>query len=159
MADEVKDQQTKQQTKQPEAQVVLTAKELVELMKGNTEALANAILEARKPYVDPKQEENDELFRQQERDQQARIEQGKKQEQAACEHIVGCNPLSDSKHPSNLTSILWHRCDNSEDIGICTNCQRIFRTTDPDYGEWRRKKSYNKMSMAGQRPIYKVAQF
>jgi hypothetical protein len=160
MADEVKDSQNQQKNmKQPDAQVVLTAKEFLELMKGQNESLANAILEARKPYVDPKQEQNNELFRAQEKAQQERIELSKKQYQESCEHIVGCNPLSDSKHPSNLTSIIWHRFDNGEDIGLCTNCQRVFRASDPDYREWRNKKSYNKQSMAGQRPVYQVAQF
>jgi hypothetical protein len=74
-----------------------------------------------------------------------------RREQANCPHIAGCDRLSEMRDPMGRTSIIWHTSDSSETLGICTNCQRVFRENDPDYAEWRQKPSFNKQSRSGER--------
>jgi len=115
------------------------------------ETLAKAIVDAQKPYIDPKKAENDEMFREQSRRQRKAQMEAIKASQASCPHIAGCNSLSEFPDPHNRTCIVWHQNDATEIIGICTNCQRIFRETDPDYMEWRKKASINRLSKGGER--------
>ena len=76
-----------------------------------------------------------------------------------CDHIAGCNELSEQRDIAGRTSIIWHRNDVGVDIGICTNCQRIFHPTDTvdsrgnSYTYWRKKPSFNKLSAAGHRTM------
>lgn len=113
--------------------------------------MADAIVAAQKPYVDPKKEENDKIFKEQNRRQMEQDRHNKHANQKYCPHIAGCNPLSEVRDHANRTSIIWHVTDSTETIGICTNCQRVFHENDPDYAEWRQKPSYNRMSKSGQR--------
>lgn len=118
--------------------------------------IAEAILESRKPMPDPKaeaQRKNDELFREQEREQQRRTKENRKAIQKACSHIAGSyGDLEDMHH---RTSIAWHRNDVGVEVGICTGCNRIFYPDDPDYSEWRQKKSFCRvMSAAGPRTVF-----
>lgn len=121
--------------------------------------LAEAIIkttEPRETKLTPKQiaeAANEKLFKDNERALEKRKKDNQKAEQTYCEHIAGCSQLGDEKDLRGRTSILWHRNDVSVDIGICTNCQRIFRPDEPDYMAWRRKPSINKLSMAGPRVI------
>ena len=62
-----------------------------------------------------------------------------------CSHLWG----SLGPSPSHLTDIVWHQLNNGIDFGICLNCQRQFWPADPDYVEWRKKPSAQKMSSAG----------
>jgi hypothetical protein len=117
----------------------------------DTAALVNAILESRKPYVDPAQKQTLKAIRTQMRDQRIKIMENMKLEQASCPHLQGSNPLSDFPSPHGLTSIVQHILDTGEMIGVCTNCGRIFRSCDPDYRQWMAKKSGNRMSAAGRR--------
>jgi hypothetical protein len=61
--------------------------------------------------------------------------------------------LSEQRDIAGRTSIGWHRNDIGVDIGICSVCQRIFRPEDPDYAQWRKKPSFNKLSQAGHRNV------
>ena len=121
--------------------------------------LAEAILKTTEPreYVKTTKElaveANEELFKKNEKELERRKKANKEAEQTYCEHIAGCSQLGDEKDLRGRTSILWHRNDVSVDVGICTNCQRIFRPTDPDYMAWRRKPSINKLSAAGSRVV------
>lgn len=133
----------------------ISTRQLLELLaKMNSESsktLAEAIVAAQKPYIDPKVEQNEEMFRAQNRAQMEAERLAKYNEQHNCPHIAGCNPLSELRDPAGRTSILWHRSDSTEWLGICTYCIRVFRDTDPDYNVWRSKPSFNRPSMAGER--------
>jgi hypothetical protein len=117
----------------------------------DTAALVNAILESRKPYVDPAQKATLTAIRKQMREQRLKIMEQMKLEQASCPHLQGSNPLSDFPSPHGLTALVQHVLDTGEMIGVCTNCGRIFRSCDPDYRQWMAKKSGNRMSSAGRR--------
>lgn len=117
----------------------------------NAQLLAKAIVDAQKPYEDPAKKANDEKFKAMDRAQMEQQRLNRIADQKACPHIAGCNPLSEEMHPSGKTAIIKHRLDSSETIGICTNCQRVWRENDPDYGEWMRKPSFNRNSMSGDR--------
>lgn len=101
--------------------------------------------------------ENEKKFRKQSKELQERLRTLRIVEQNKCPHIAGCNFLSEQQDIHGLTSIVWHRTDAGEIIGICTNCQRIFWPKDPDYEIWRKKPSFNKMSGAGYR-ISRISQ-
>jgi hypothetical protein len=133
----------------------ISTKELLELLSkmndNSSNKLAEAIIESRKPYVDPKAEQNEEMFRKQTRAQMAQEREAKRQAQEACPHVIGCNPLSDRYDRNGLTSIIWHRFDSQDISGICTVCQRIFDPGDADYAQWRRLPSANRPSQSGER--------
>jgi hypothetical protein len=103
--------------------------------------------------------ENDKNFREELRRIEARVKYAKKQEQQQCPHVAGCNSLSETQDYHGRTSIVWHRTDLGTDIGICNNCHRLFQPSDSDYLEWRKKPSFNKMSMAGSRLFYNPPKF
>ena len=137
------------------APIVMSQESLLELIgkmnEGIAEKLANALIESKKPYIDPAQESNKEADRASARRQRIRDAANKKADQDNCPHLAGSNSLSDQPDLLNRTSIIWHTSDSSETFGICTNCQRIFRDNDADYVTWRRRPSINKQSRAGER--------
>lgn len=114
--------------------------------------LAAALIDSKKPYVDPGQAENDRMFaestRKNEENKRAMIKAG----QSRCPHLQGCHELS--AEAGNRTSIVQHRFDNNLVIGICTNCQRVFKPGDADYMEWMQKKSGNIPSGSGLRMTF-----
>lgn len=114
----------------------------------SNESLANALLESRKPYVDPRVAENDRLFREQTKEQERRKRAAIEASQKWCEHRAGS--LGDVADPGHRTSIVWHQNDIHSIVGICTICQRQFHEGDEDYMKWRGQKSFNKMSRSGQ---------
>jgi type III secretion system FlhB-like substrate exporter len=118
--------------------------------KGMSE-LAAAIIESRKPYVDPKQLENEKNMREQMRVVNERMHQQILSSQALCPHLQGSNELSDFS--GQLSSLVIHRLDNGVVVGICTNCQKhIFSNDkDPEVQKIFRMKSGNRMSSAGVR--------
>lgn len=117
----------------------------------DTASLVNAILESRKPYVDPAQKTTLQGIRRQMREQRIKIMEQLKLEQASCPHLQGSNPLSDFPSPHGLTSFVQHILDTGEMIGVCSNCGRVVRSCDPDYRVLMAKKSGNRMSSAGRR--------
>jgi hypothetical protein len=129
-------------------------KQLMDQQRAQTEAnqaLAEAIMESRKPYEDPKKKINDEIFKKQENLLTAQLKSNTKFTQDQCEHIAGCNQLSEQKDLYGKTSIAWHRGDIGQVFGVCTVCQRIFHQDDPDFQKWKRMPSFNKMSASGSR--------
>lgn len=128
-------------------QIISTA--VREASKSTSETLAQAILEARKPYKDPAQEENDRVMRENMRETQERIRKEMSLSQDACPHKQGCNPLSEFQSP--LSSFVTHTLDTSEVIGVCTNCGKIIRSTRQEDLKFFRDKSANRRSSAGQR--------
>ena len=114
--------------------------------------IAEALIESKKPYIDPRQAENEANMRKSMHEVHERIQRDIKASQDSCSHLQGANSLSDYPRQFNLTAIVQHKTDVGEIIGICTNCQRIFRQGDPDYIEQMfKRKSGNRMSQAGQR--------
>lgn len=80
----------------------------------------------------------------------------KKNKQDDCPHLQGS--AIRGGYTSELTSIVWHTFEDDPDHqkGICTNCQRIFSYTDPDYKIWHSKPSGNLPSTGGLRPLRKT---
>jgi len=91
--------------------------------------------------------ENQTTLRELLRAQEARRKAAQSREQSLCPHIAGC--LREKAYLSGRTSIVWHRLNTAEEIGICNNCHRYFFPSDPDYRIWRDKPSFNKLSVAG----------
>ena len=98
--------------------------------------------------------ENEKNFRILYQTSESRRKFAKKLEQGLCTHIAGGNPLSETQDVHQRTSIVWHRTDLGIDIGLCTNCQRLFQPSDPDYVKWRTKPSFNRLSAAGVRSFW-----
>src|SRR5882757_7242548 len=124
-----------------QAQLIALLTSLVAGQQQSQSTLAQAIVdgmkEAQKPYLDPKKEENEELFRQQARRIEEQRRSNERASQQHCPHIAGCNGLSTSRDYQGRTCIIWHQLDSGETLGLCTNCQREIRATDPDYQKWR----------------------
>lgn len=89
--------------------------------------LAEAIIESKKPYVDPKKEENERLMREQSKEQFRRQKENIRFSQDRCSHIQGSHPRSDSAHPQNLSAIAKFKLSTGELIGLCTVCGKTFR--------------------------------
>ena len=125
--------------------------------------LAEAILATTKPRETLKtakeiaQEANQKMFDDQAKELRRRQKLNIEADQNNCEHIAGCNPLSEERDVRGRSSILWHKTDAQVVVGICTNCQRFFRPDDPvdargnNYEFYRRKPSINRMSQSGTR--------
>lgn len=127
--------------------------------------LAEAILETTKPRevlktkADLAKEANDKQFDEKAKELRRRQRANLLYNQDNCDHIAGCNELSEQRDIAGRTSIIWHRNDVGVDIGICTNCGRHFHPTDAvdsrgnSYTYWRKKPSFNKLSAAGHRTM------
>lgn len=146
----------------PETSFTLTAADLKDIVQSavgaavaqqakasedNVRMIADALLEARKPYKDPKAKENEDAMRASMRETQDRIRQSITASQDLCPHLQGCNSLSDVT--GDRSSIVLHRLDTGLVIGICTNCQAQFFSDVPEHRVFFQKKSGNKMSAAG----------
>lgn len=160
MAKEANAVETTPQTSVP-APATITMDQLLPLLQAITsqqtsaaevqaKILADAIISAQKPYVDPKKEENEEKFREQMRRQAKQERENLKSSRNICPHIAGSNPLSEFQDQWGRTCIVWHQSPSSEWVGTCLQCQRQFFENDPDYSEWRRKMSICKVSGSGQ---------
>lgn len=112
-------------------------------------SLVEALKDIRKPYKSPAQEENDRVMAEQTRELQERLRRTLELDRANCPHMQGSNALSEEQ--GTRTSIWWHRLDSGTYWGICSNCQRQFWPSDPDYRKWRGMKSGNRASSAGER--------
>jgi len=143
-----------------EALMTLVAQLLVQQQK-QTEAIIE-LSKPREPLKTKAQlaaEANEKLFDERAKEQRRRQKETQAFEQSSCEHIAGCSSLSEQHDIANRSSILWHRNDVGVDVGICTVCQKFFYPSDPPdaqghtYAYWRKKTSFNKMSMAGFRTI------
>lgn len=139
--------------------IVLTPEQLQQIIAGAVESagersariLAEALIESRKPYKDPKQEANEAADRERDRNIRKYMEENLARDRENCQHIQGSNALSEYPNIRMLTSIIHHQTDDGNVIGICTNCQKVWRPGDKDYGVWMRKASGNRMSQSGQR--------
>lgn len=111
--------------------------------------LAKAIIESRKPYVDPRQEENERAMRESMRKVNERMKAQIIASQETCPHLQGSSENSD--FTGQLSSIVMHRLDSGVVVGICTNCQLQIFSDDKDVNVQKifRQKSGNRMSSAG----------
>lgn len=120
-------------------------------------ALTEALIESTKPKERVKTQQelaaeaNEKMFEARSRETERRQRATRDMEQSLCDHIAGGSPLSEQRDIAGRTSILWHRNDVNVDIGICTVCQKIFRPDQPDYLNWRKKPSFNRLSTSGYR--------
>jgi hypothetical protein len=113
------------------------------------EKLAAAIIESKKPYVDPRNAENEKAMRESMRIVNERMHQQVVASQKTCPHLQGSSELSDFS--GQLSSIVLHRLDSGVVVGICTNCQKQIFSDDKDLEVQKifRMKSGNRMSSAG----------
>jgi hypothetical protein len=119
-----------------------------------TQALVDAILEARKPYKDPNRERVMRNVRRKMREQLNKQDAQDAWDQANCQHLQG----SHGRIPGQLTAIIHHVLDNGEMIGICLICQRVFRSCDADYMKQMQRPSGCETSSSGRRSIPNLAE-
>lgn len=111
--------------------------------------LAAAIIESKKPYIDPRQVQNEAAMRESMRIVNERMKAQIIASQSTCPHLQGSSENSD--FTGQLSSIVMHRLDSGVVVGICTNCQlQIFSDdTNVEVQKLFRMKSGNRMSSSG----------
>lgn len=128
----------------------VTRREFAEMLTAlvdSNKRMAEALLESRKPYVDPGRVANEEQDRLGFRLQREAMERNRKAEQNACSHMAGNRG---SKPSSTDTNIHWHTNELGITNGICKSCQRWFTPDDADYAHWRMRPTQDGMpSRAG----------
>jgi hypothetical protein len=129
--------------------VALLTTAITQSQAGNQAQLIAALAEIKKPYENPGDKVLAEQMREHNRQAEARKQANIKAAQDACPHLQGCNEMS--QRTGDMTSIIKHRLDNNQVVGICTNCTRVFMPGDEDYRKQMGRKSGNQMSQAGQR--------
>lgn len=117
--------------------------------ESSAKIIADALIEARKPYKDPRTEANDEMMRKQGRETWERIQREIVASRETCAHLQGSNALSEFQ--GQLGSFVLHQLDTGVVVGICTNCQKQIWSNNPEDHAWFSRKSANRMSRAGQR--------
>lgn len=127
----------------------LIAASVSQAVEQSSKVIAQALIDSRKPYVDPNKAENDRRFRESEREVQARIRAEIEASRDNCEHLQGSNALSEFQ--GQLGSFVLHQLDTGAVVGICTNCQKQIWSNVAEDQKWFKRKSANRMSRAGQR--------
>lgn len=138
-------------------QLTLSVKELQQLIaaavsqsqESSAKIIADALIEARKPYVDPRVEQNNQMMREQQKELHERIKRDIEASRENCPHMQGCNALSEVQ--GQLSAFVMHQTDTGVVFGICTNCQKDIWSNKPEDRKFFSMKSANKMSRAGQR--------
>jgi hypothetical protein len=131
-----------------ELQALISAS-VSQAVEASSKVIANALIESRKPYVDPRTEQNDKVMREQMREVHTRINAEIEYSRKHCAHLQGSNALSEFQ--GQLQSFVMHQLDTGVVVGICTNCQKQIWSNDEADAQWFSKKSANRMSRAGQR--------
>jgi hypothetical protein len=131
-----------------ELQALISAS-VSQAVEASSKVIAAALVESRKPYVDPRAEANDKVMREQMREVHNRINAEIEASRDQCAHLQGSNALSEFQ--GQLGSFVLHQLDTGVVVGICTNCQKQIWSNRKEDAEWFRKKSANRMSRAGQR--------
>jgi hypothetical protein len=131
------------------AAVAAANERATEVMSKGMSELAQALIESKKPYVDPRQTENEKQMRDSMRIVNERMRKQILASQATCPHLQGASEQSD--FTGQLSSIVRHRLDSGVIVGICTNCQMQIFSDDPrpEVQKIFRMKSGNRMSSAG----------
>jgi len=133
-----------------QAIVAAAVKEAVAASQGNNASIAEALKDARKPYVDPKTIANDKSAR---RSMIAAKKQEKERtefyQEKVCPHTMGSSPNSARSLPDSSFAI--HVLDTGEVIGVCTNCQKTISSLNQNGLRWFAIKGGNIRSSAGTR--------
>lgn len=115
------------------------------------EAIAAALLEARKPYVDPRLKVQEEAARKSMRESARVQREAFLEAQKNCHHKKGSNPLSWYSEENN-SSFALHKLDTGEWIGICTNCTKVISSQiSEDAIFFQGSRGTNIRSAAGER--------
>lgn len=131
-----------------ELQALISAS-VSQAVEQSSKVIAQALVDSRKPYVDPRHAENERLFRANDKEVQERIRREIEASRDNCAHLQGSNALSEFQ--GQLGSFVLHQLDTGVVVGICTNCQKQIWSNEPKDAEFFRKKSANRMSRSGQR--------
>lgn len=133
------------------AAVSAAGKENATNMNDMASIIAKALIESKKPYIDPRQKANDAAARRSMISSRAKEQAAFKAAQFNCPHKKGSNPLSWYSDPNN-SSFIIHRLDNNEIIGVCTNCTKVISSQLPeDQPFFRDSRGTNIRSAAGDR--------
>jgi hypothetical protein len=128
--------------------------------KEQADVLASAFKESRKPWVDPKQEENNRNMRESMRQQAKEQRLGKIAEQESCAHLQGSSPLS-AETTGNKSSFCLLKLPTGEVVGVCSNCQMVISNRHPKHLVYFKKKGGNELASSGNRefsgPAYQRA--
>ncbi len=156
MSEETVERKSKQQiTLGIEDLQALISSSVAEALKQSSQTFAAALLESRKPYVDPRQKENEDTMRASMREATERINREIEASKENCPHVQGSNALSEFQGP--MGSFVLHQLDTGVTVGICTNCQKTIWSNEewlanhPEDRKWFQRKNANRMSRAGQR--------
>lgn len=131
-----------------ELQALISAS-VSEAVEQSSKVIAQALIESRKPYVDPRQEQNQKMMQDQQRELHDRIKADIAASRENCAHLQGSNALSEFQ--GQLGSFVVHQSDTGVAFGICTNCQKVIWSNNPADRQWFVRKQANRMSRAGQR--------
>jgi hypothetical protein len=116
----------------------------------NTTALADAIRDSKKPYIDPRAKANDEAMRKSMIASKAEEKQRTSFFQDnVCPHTMGSSESSARALPDSSFAV--HVLDTGEVIGVCTNCQKVISSLKQEDLKFFAKKGGNIRSAAGQR--------
>lgn len=109
--------------------------------------LVQAVIESKRPYADPKVQENEESFRRANRTAHEAMRANRKQAQDNCPHVKGLA----GQRPGSESAFWTHRLDTGETIGICSFCQKVISTLVPEDRRFFAMKGDNAPSSAGNR--------
>jgi hypothetical protein len=144
---------------EPQTPITLTSEQLQNLLaaasapkedNGKFEQLVHAIIESRKPYVDPRTEANEEEFRRSSREQEKNKQIAKANAEAFCPHEKGS-----TGNRSYGESAFWIlRLDTGLTIGVCSQCGKVINSLNPDHTVFFRKRGDNLPGQAGQGRVF-----
>lgn len=136
------------------APVTLTMEQLQQLLtaaagpKDNQfSTLVDAIIESRKPYVDPRRELDDEEFRRTMREQVIAKRRAEENSQRNCPHVKGAT----GSQSYGQSAFWYHRLDTNETIGICSQCQKVISSLIREHAEFFKMRGDNIAGGAGLR--------
>jgi hypothetical protein len=132
-------------------QLLALLAQMVQNQSIKDEKFVDALNKLREPYKDPLQEENQRRAREVEKQQQERQKEQKKRDQDQCPHVKG---ILGDKPSLNESSFILHREDTGLVVGICTACQKVISSLNPEDAKWfKLARSGNRMSGAGVRSL------
>lgn len=125
-------------------QVTLSAQDLLNLFQQmqqnqskSQKELVEAIIESRKPYVDPGQEENQKQAKEQLRKQELQKLNNARAKQRNCPHEQG--QTGDERNGKSSFNFL--KLPTGEWVGICTYCQYVASSLRPSDAKFFQKRS------------------
>lgn len=133
--------------------ITLTAADLLklfsEMQKQQIDAAdrqATAIAQLSPSYKSPEQKEFEQKARQQQRDQQVQTLKIKRHQQRMCQHEIG--QTGTKRTGEGAFNLL--KLPTGELIGVCTYCQKVISSLNPDHIKYFRSKVGGTMAESGQ---------